>query len=831
MSASQSSVDVAAPTSLVQVLDEHHRTATEEILEFARLAGAVQTTRFRAGVSDVEGVTRSTALWSLMSVDPGILRALEAAGLDHDTLARMLSLKDVPAQGSGDGDVALHEDFARALQGHLPEVPADRPLTRADLAIAIVRAGEEDRAGLLPERLREAGVDFARARAELEALLPPTPPVPPFDPFEFSASVRQVRDALGPAASVTASQIAAHLQRSHPGYGAGQFERVVLDPEAGEAAPTDDWLARVRDQYPGEAVARSRHQVIDGELTLIGLAALDSSLATSLRADGFLDALSRGVAVRPRRPTTDRTELVTDAPTDRDLLNRRPMAHALATRVRTLAASKERSSFLFHIDGPWGAGKSTVFGFLEQDLTPDFVVVKVDAWRDQRIGVPWWTLLSALRRAVRETTPRWRRSLAWAADLRDRMRTGWVPLLAVVLVIGAAVAGWLSTEDFDLKVSGDTADSVLKIVSVASATFAGLLGAARFLVPGSRRSAKVFVESNDNPMFEVSCLFGRVLRRAKRPVVFLIDNLDRCDEPYVVEFLEVLQTLVRDAPDGPSERPRPVPHEHERERERRREAAGPYVFVAADGRWIRRSYECHYEKFTETSAPGRPLGYLFLEKIFQLHVTLPAITQTAKDAFLMSLLLPHRPVEPKAPPDATVDRERALAAVRDATSEPELIRAAQGARGVADPLARMEVVGEAAARFSEPALVDAIEHDLAPFGRYLEPNPREMKLFVNRYGVLRTLRTLEENPVPPEQLALWTVIESRWPYLAELLCADPDAVDRATSSPDGPGEIDRLLQVPEIAHVFRHNHVGPLTAELVRASCGCGSEEPPERVS
>ena len=64
-----------------------------------------------------------------------------------------------------------------------------------------------------------------------------------------------------------------------------------------------------------------------------------------------------------------------------------------------------------------------------------------------------------------------------------------------------------------------------------------------------------------------------------------------------MEFMEVMQTLVRDAPaflEGPGPPPPP-----------KRQHAGPYAFVAADGHWIRSSYEHHYATFGATGVPGR----------------------------------------------------------------------------------------------------------------------------------------------------------------------------------------------------------------------------------
>jgi hypothetical protein len=84
------------------------------------------------------------------------------------------------------------------------------------------------------------------------------------------------------------------------------------------------------------------------------------------------------------------------------------------------------------------------------------------------------------------------------------------------------------------------------------------------------------------------------------PLAVLIDDLDRCDKDYVVQLLEGIQTIFIRAP-------------------------VTYV-AAADRRWIEASFEERYEPFVQhLSEPARGLGYLFLEKAFQLSTTLPRI--------------------------------------------------------------------------------------------------------------------------------------------------------------------------------------------------------------
>jgi len=61
--------------------------------------------------------------------------------------------------------------------------------------------------------------------------------------------------------------------------------------------------------------------------------------------------------------------------------------------------------------------------------------------------------------------------------------------------------------------------------------------------------------------------------------------------------------------------------------------------VAADRHWISTSYDQAYGAFTRTLKDvGRPLGYLFLEKAFQLSTSVPAMSPTSQAAYWQRLL-------------------------------------------------------------------------------------------------------------------------------------------------------------------------------------------------
>ncbi|MCU1518726.1 MAG: hypothetical protein JWQ75_3447 [Pseudarthrobacter sp.] len=795
------------PPSLSQlILDSGHDPSTR-LLEAMRLAHAAQQQRVRIGVSNRKGITRTTALWALARVDPDVGAAMASAGVTQDALETVLGLRGSAEMGEFDG--YPEPSLADALPDYLASLPA-RTVGTADLAAAILVSTQQGPGGMLPDRLLRLGIDYAAAYTALARIGAHVPVAADGQGKDFGApeelfseSVRTARDRLGATATVTPSTIAAAIQQDHPEYADGGFGRATLRLPAGPTSTVEQWLERVRQLYDPGAVARSRHKMITGELMVLGLAELDQTLQEDLTAAGILDAWRSSVGLVPRLATSDRTNWSTDAPAEKDSLGRAYLAKALAERLRLLRGT--RDSFLVQIDGPWGSGKSTLFRFLKSELeAKDFLIVEINAWREQQVGIQWWTLHNALREAVEADSPHpfWASLLSRVHVIQTRL----FPFVATLIVLVAVVTGLLLLADLDLTTGGEIADSVGKIVSLVALTIAGVTASYRFLLPESRRSANSFVSNSANPMSEVRRLFARTLQRTKKPVAFLIDDLDRCDGDYIVEFLEVVQTLIRDSPRALH----PAASSHP--------AAGPYAFIAADGQWIRSSYEEHYSSVRLTEVPGRPLGYLFLEKIFQLQVRLPAITDDATQTFYESLLLPSRSA------GAVSAEQQALVAnireqVRLATTGQDVFKAAEGTHLITDEATRMEVRGTAAVKFSGLGIQAETSHELARYGRLLEPNPRSIRLFVNTFGILQSLRVLEGITVQSGPLALWTLVEIRWPLLADYLRAHPDDIDPGQAE-DLPEAIAKLLADADVSAVINHPDGGPLTPRDVRNCTG-----------
>jgi hypothetical protein len=770
--------------SLSSTIAELGRVAGPHITDLARLATAVQQERHRTGSSNTTGLTRSTVTWAILQL-AAPLRDVLPDGTEQ-RLGRILRIGRTPAPAVA--EVGLAPDLDRAVRSYLENRWGPGTIDLADVLLAILQDARDPARGLFPRRLHDLGVDIDAAVAAVAPYADRTA-----READFSESVRRVRSRLGPDTVVAAAQIAEALQAGHPEYGGKTFADVVLTP-GGPGHPTDMWLTDVAGLYRRDEVMASTHKVVDGTLVLLGLAELDPSLEEDLRRNGFLTRLQNEAKVRPRADVRDYTRWRSDSPAAEDQLGREPFAEVLAQQLSAMAEAngQDRGPFLIHLDGPWGAGKSSVLGFLRRRLESEFLVVEINAWREQKVGGSWWwTILDRLDQATRRTMPwyRW-----WWHRFHDRLRMDWVPYLVGALVLLAGI-GWVATGP-DLAAAASVADSMGKMWALALTVLGGLMAVARYLLPGRRGAAEGAVDRSPSPAEAVKELLAAGLVRAGRPVLFLVDDLDRCSADYVVDFLETVQTQLCHALSADSH--------------------GLYAVVAADGEWIRTSYAAHYESFGSISRPGRPLGYLFQEKVFQLRTRLPAVPSRTQRAYLQALL--------ELPDGGSVaGRERAVqdiqAAMADAQTEAQLIEVASQATSIdVDPGTRQQLLGEAAVRFAQPRMRNAARHALLRFDHYLEPNPRNIKLFVNTYGALRALRTIEGVFVDAGPLALWTIVEIRWPFLADYLRAHPARLGQPELAV--PDDIRALMDDRDVRAVLDDEAVGPLTTELVRQCCG-----------
>ena len=123
----------------------------------------------------------------------------------------------------------------------------------------------------------------------------------------------------------------------------------------------------------------------------------------------------------------------------------------------------------------------------------------------------------------------------------------------------------------------------------------------------------------------------------------------------------------------------------------------------------------------------------------------------------------------------------------------------------------------AAKRITSTEAQRQTEHRLQRFADLLEPNPRAMKRLVNVYGLHQATHFLEGRSVSPEALALWTIIELRWPQLSDFLAAHPQfTADLANGkTPDNksiPDDLKELFGDDEVKAVVKGDSMKDISA-------------------
>ena len=502
---------------------------------------------------------------------------------------------------------------------------------------------------------------------------------------------------------------------------------------------------------------------------------------------------------RKRKPFNERVSTHIDEPATADQLGRRHFAQVLKLRIEQVRpipeVGKKRAkegAFIVHLHGPWGSGKSSVLNFLQKELeensTPPWIVVNFNAWRDQRLQPPWWTLIATIYSEARSKLG-WRAPVLWLRWQTWRLRADYLPIISVLvgalLVLMLIWLGYWSLGS-QAAVPGKPApiswfDIFLKLAPVAM-TIITILGAiyvgSRTLALGSRHAAQAYAELKADPYKPIATLFKNLVEAIDRPLAVFIDDLDRCDAKYVVELLEGIQTLMRGA-------------------------AVTYV-VAADRKWICSSFEQRYSGFSEPiGQPGRPLGYLFLDKMFQISAALPHPSPEAHSGYWLRLLS-------GSPEALEKHQEQMQAAERKADSEvetltsPEQMRAAvkkaeKKAKISGDIVTLQATRAAVAKRVASQDAVDEAEHRLRRFAPLVEPNPRAMKRLVNAYALHQSTLFLSGSDTIFNTLARWTILELRWPLLADLLAIRPEYVDKLRS-PLGEDELPQIT--PSLRRLF-----------------------------
>jgi len=414
--------------------------------------------------------------------------------------------------------------------------------------------------------------------------------------------------------------------------------------------------------------------------------------------------------------------------------------------------SRMSRDLLVNIHGPWGSGKSTFLKFLDQNLSeklPDdligienspWIVVNFNAWLHQRQGHPWWSLMDSIfQNAIHQMKDRKNAYYLWFQEQIWRGVIGGLRyyLLAFLLLsLATYIFYWAKISTSEL----------LSWISLFFGVVSAVFGLSQSLLSGSNRSTNAFMEYSRDPMEKLKKHLNTMIKHIDQPIVIFIDDLDRCKVSYTVDLLEGIQTLFR--------------------------GLGLTFVVAADQRWLCASYTNAYKDFTSTvNEPGRPLGYLFMEKTFQITMSLPRLPPKLQDQYWKYLIQ----IKSENQEETENFRKQATEKIQDLKTEEDIMVEIQ--KHKENPYEEQALREAAIIQLASPEIEMHIEeHILSDFAHLVEANPRGMKRLVNAYSIQRAMDIYRGGNIEPKKLVLWTIILLRWPFLAEYLEEHPDMI-------------------------------------------------------
>lgn len=482
--------------------------------------------------------------------------------------------------------------------------------------------------------------------------------------------------------------------------------------------------------------------------------------------------------------------LTSDRPAREDTLGLYPYAVALA---RLVLHKQTEAPLTVGIQAPWGKGKSTFMGFVEEALraqaaTGDgaeagdedpaerVVTVSFNAWRYQDAQQIWAGLAQEISDSLERTLTRWQR-------LRLRLSYGWrhrrvqlrwtLTALFAAAALGVALAiglPQLTAGDSDreglLQVWLPAGSALLVAAAVLNRAWQAAAPVTERLADYLRRPDYAAAMGYQHVVLEDLRFVAGAVRRLRpqcRFVVF-VDDLDRCSDDRIMEVLQAIHLLLGDS--------------------------DFFVFLGIDSDMIYRAIRRHYggQDGGTDSLPARfPQSYL--SKIIQLSFFLPDAGDDQTVSYLTGMFSEN---------------------ARDEHARSRVGSTGTGQTSQVTAGEHLFAVAPSAVVPARPVRWQDVEDTGDELGAFLDflghagGNPRELKRLIN---VHRLVKIALQQPGSwsghrQRRLVLWLIVCSMWPDLvddvilyADLNPGEPDCL--------GPAAATASKTDPELAELLR----------------------------
>jgi peptidoglycan hydrolase-like protein with peptidoglycan-binding domain len=397
-----------------------------------------------------------------------------------------------------------------------------------------------------------------------------------------------------------------------------------------------------------------------------------------------------------------------------------------------------------------------------------------NAWKYDKEEEIWSALATSILEQIKRS--RWWparvwlwMSLLWVRTNKVKAMRDLVQKIFWPVIFGGLVLLWTTYRDTIFS-------NISSYLSQSQITFiTGVLGTGLFVSLGVKfasiledpfsLSFEKYVKSPDYKqkigfIGEFEADFKRIVNIVTRPVwgwksrklIIFIDDLDRCEPPKSADVIEAINVFL--------------------------DSVGCVFVLGMDSRAVIASIETKYDKMfqrLQQDGPTNPtLGRDFLEKIIQVPFAIPPISDKSMEPYLIDIIGTKPLVQNAKSPQPRDEIP---------VTEPNPFTGFTPAQAADMPV--VSPAGEAAKEdlgsYGDLEIWEAIEAGV----KYLEPNPRQMKRFINLFRLQVYISrnrelfyesetaggTLARKGYTPGRLAAWTAFSMRWPlivgYLAE----------------------------------------------------------------
>lgn len=471
-----------------------------------------------------------------------------------------------------------------------------------------------------------------------------------------------------------------------------------------------------------------------------------------------------------------------------------------------------------------------------------WIVTQFNAWQHQHVDPPWWCFYQSIREqcfaAIRDEGrplliskdddtrggipkiiahrehPAFRRLDHWYLVFREFLWRFLNPkvvklVLAGIVAFGIVYILWCS----GILKPGKGGSAELNPAKLLGLSFGVLTGVGSFiwagatvfiesLVPGTDSLAERLNLGAGDPFERFRRHFRNTIARLKRPVLVVVDDLDRCEPEFVVGLIRGMQTILRS--------PR-------------------VVFLVLGGRnWLETAFEAHHAAMKDINVgSAHSFGGRFVEKAFQLSFLLPGISEQ-RETYLAGLLaVPptgRQSGEDEAPPPGGAAAQTTSTSGEAGKAPPEVERYHADFSDAATPAAieakrrqleesagddetlHQAIREEAVMRLTslEDVVQQFIGHLILPLAKHLPSNPRQIKRITNMISLYQRMALLHEGMTLGDErwrkLVLWVTLLAEWPAVCRTLVGDPSLADDLHANPEvsdrtsTPNQRDRDLK-------------------------------------